>query len=82
MKVTGNRLLINISPEHQGWNPEKVRYGHVQVELLDRTMGPYKKDHIDQFGQNDCAQLRADEYEQVVSWNGDRLQFPGGCNTA
>ena len=40
VKVTGNRLLINISPEHQAWNPEGVRYGHVQVELFDHTMGP------------------------------------------
>ena len=38
---------------------------------LDRTMGPYKKDHIDGFGQNDCDQLCADEYEQVVSWKGN-----------
>jgi len=33
--------------------------------------GTYKTDHIDGFGQNDCARLRADEYEQVVSWKGN-----------
>jgi hypothetical protein len=69
VKVTGNRLLVNVSPEHRAWNQQ--HHGYLQVELLDRTMGPYKKDHIDGFGQHDCDQLRADEYEQVVSWKGN-----------
>ena len=71
VKVTGNRLLVNISPEHQAWNPEKVRYGHVQVELLDRDGGVYGKQHLPGFGQDDCKILQGDEYEQVVSWKGN-----------
>ena len=68
VKVTGNRLVINISPEHRAWN--QTHHGYVQVELLDRSHGVYGKEHIAGFGQDDCAQLRADEYGQVVSWSG------------
>ena len=71
VKVTGNRLLVNISPEHQAWNPEKVRYGHVKVELLDREGGIYGEQHLPGFGQDDCDQMHGDEYEQVVTWNGN-----------
>ena len=69
VKVTGNRLLVNLSPEHRAWNHQ--HHGYVKVELLDRSMGPYNKDHIDGFGQDDSDRLRADGYEQVVSWNGN-----------
>jgi hypothetical protein len=68
VKVTGNRLLVNISPEHRAWNQQ--HHGYVQVALLDRSSGVYSKSNIPGFGQDDCAQLRADEYEQVVSWKG------------
>lgn len=71
VKVTGNRLLVNISPEHQAWNLEKVRYGHVKVELLDREGGIYGKQHLPGFGQDDCDPMHGDEYEQVVTWNGN-----------
>jgi hypothetical protein len=71
VKVTGSRLLVNISPEHQAWNPENVRYGHVQVELLDRQGGIYGEMHLPGFGQDDCDRMRGDEYEQVVTWNGN-----------
>ncbi len=71
VKVTGNRLLVNISPEHQAWNPENVRYGHVLVELLDREGGVYGDQHLPGFGQDDCDRMRGDEYEQVVSWKGN-----------
>ena len=71
VKVTGNRLLVNISPEHQAWNPEKVRYGHVKVELFDRSGGVYGDQHIKGFGQDDCDMHLGDEYEQVVSWKGN-----------
>ena len=67
--MTGNRLLVNLSPEHRAWNHQ--HHGYVKVELLDRSMGPYNKDHIDGFGQDDSDRLRADGYEQVVSWNGN-----------
>ena len=71
VKVTGNRLLVNISPEHQAWNPENVRYGHVLVELLDREGGVYGDQHLPGFGQDDCDRMYGDEYGQVVSWKGN-----------
>ena len=67
VKVTGNRLLINISPEERSWNHR--HHGYVKVELLDRTCGPYAEAHLPGYGQDDCAELIADEYEQIVSWN-------------
>ena len=68
VKVTGNRLLVNISPEHRAWNHQ--HHGYVKVELLDRSGGVYGKQHLPGFGQDDCARLGADEYAQVVSWKG------------
>ncbi len=68
VKVTGNRLLVNIAPEHRAWNHQ--HHGYVKVELLDRHGGVYSYQHLPGFGQDDCAQLRANEYEMVVSWKG------------
>ena len=68
MVATGNRLVVNISPEHRAWTQQ--HHGYVQVELLDRSSGVYGKNHIPGFGQDDCAQLRADEWAQVVTWSG------------
>ena len=67
VKVTGNRLLINIAPEERSWNHQ--HHGYVKVELLDRSCGPYGEAHLPGYGQDDCAEHMADEYEQIVSWN-------------
>ena len=64
VEVTGDRLLVNISPQHRAFSMKS--HGKVQVELCDRnsrTAG-----HLAGFGQDDCPQLRADDYEQVVRW--------------
>ena len=64
VKVTGNRLLINISPEHRAWSMKS--HGKVQVELCDRdsrTSG-----YIKGYGQSDCDYLSADDWDQVVRW--------------
>jgi hypothetical protein len=66
VKVTGNRLLVNISPEHRAWNHQ--HHGYVKVELLDRNGGVYSYQNLPGFSQDDCDQLRANEYEMVVSW--------------
>ena len=69
VKITGNRLLINCSPEHRAFNQQ--HHGYVLVELLDRTQGVYAEQHLDGFGQDDCDPIRADEYGHVVSWKGN-----------
>ncbi|MCH2117326.1 MAG: hypothetical protein MK161_06465 [Pirellulales bacterium] len=69
VKVTGNRLVVNIAPEHRAWNHQ--HHGYVKVELLDRNGGVYSYQNLPGFGQDDCARLRANEYEMVVSWNGN-----------
>ncbi len=65
VEVTGDRLLVNISPEHRAWSTKS--HGKVQVELCNRasrTTG-----HIKGYGQDNCPQMRSDDYEQVVRWN-------------
>ena len=42
-------------------------HGKVQVELCDRVSGLLG--HIKGYGQDDCPQMRADDYEQTVRWN-------------
>ena len=42
-------------------------HGKVQVELCDRVSGLFG--HIKGYGQDDCPQMRADDYEQTVRWN-------------
>jgi hypothetical protein len=72
VKVSGNRLLVNSSPEHRAWNHR--RHGYVKVELLDRSSGPWKKYgglYIEGYSQDDCDRIGADEYEHVVSWKGN-----------
>ena len=65
VKVTGNRLLVNISPEHRAWSMKS--HGKLRVELCDRRSGT--AGHLKGYGQNDCSPLGSDDYEQVVSWN-------------
>jgi len=68
--VTGNRLLVNVSPEHRAWNQQ--HHGYMLIELLDRTDRPnLGQGHIEGFGQEDCDRIGADEYAQVVSWKGN-----------
>ena len=67
--VTGNRLTINCSPEHRAFNFK--HHGDIRVELLDRTKGVYAEQHLDGFSQDDCDPIFVDEYEHVVTWNGD-----------
>jgi hypothetical protein len=69
VKVTGNRLLVNCSPEHRAFNQE--HHGYVRVEILDRTQGVYAAQHTQGFGEDDCDTIRANEYEHVVSWKGN-----------
>ena len=69
VKVTGDRLLVNLSPEMQAWNQQ--HNGYVKVELFDRTQGPGHKDHIEGFGLDDCDPLAADDSAEVVSWKGN-----------
>ena len=69
VKVTGNRLLVNISPEHRAWNHQ--HHGYVKIELLDSSGGVYSKQHLPGYGQDDCVRLGADEYAQIVSWKGN-----------
>ena len=69
VKVSGSRLLINCSPEHRAFN---MRHrGRVRVELLDRTHGPGRDDHLAGYGLDDCDPIRADDYAHVVTWQGD-----------
>jgi len=65
VEVTGDRLLVNISPEHRAWSMKS--HGKVQVELCDRASRT--SGHIKGYGQDNCPQMRSDDYEQVVRWN-------------
>ena len=72
VKVTGDRLLVNVSPELSAFNMQ--HHGYVQLELLDRSSGPggsYGDLHIKGYGQDDCDRILADEYEHVVTWKGN-----------
>ena len=69
MKVTGNRLVINCSPEHRAFSRQE--HGYLKVELFDRTTGPYKGNKpIPGFGQDDCDRIRTDALDFVVTWKG------------
>ena len=57
------------SPEHRAFNMR--HHGRVRVELLDRTHGPGRDDHLAGYGLDDCDPIRADDYAHVVTWQGD-----------
>jgi hypothetical protein len=65
VEVTGDRLLVNVSPEHRAWSMKS--HGKVRVELCDR--GSRTSGHLKGYGQDDCRPLGSDDYEQVVRWN-------------
>ncbi len=69
VKVTGDRLVINIAPEHRAFSRDQ--HGHVKVELFDRSSGPYNDNRpIEGFGQDDCDRIRSNAVDYVVTWNG------------
>ena len=69
VKVTGNRLVVNVSPEHRAFSMQE--HGGIYVELLDRTHGPARDHYIAGYGQDDCDIIGSDDCDQVVSWKGN-----------